>query len=89
MSKKSANLFSLVYKPIVGVFFSVYSKFRNSKTARALLIIVIVKIAIFYGFFKSYLFPVHLKPEWESDEHRIEEVTRSLITNHNKNNEDD
>ncbi len=89
MTAKNTNPISLVIKTLNGMFLAVYNKFRQSKTARALLLIVIIKIAIFYGFFKSYLFPVHLKPKWDSDNHRIEEVTRSLITNHNNTNEDD
>ncbi len=70
------------------IFKHIYDTFRKSRTARVLLIIVIIKLSIFYGFFKSYWFPVHLKPEWESEQHRIDDVTKKLLsTPKNKNND--
>lgn len=53
--------------------------FRNSKLAKALLIIVLIKIFIFYGFLKGFLYPRYLKPKWDSKEHRSNEVMKDLL----------
>ncbi|HPF92904.1 MAG TPA: DUF4492 domain-containing protein [Tenuifilaceae bacterium] len=53
--------------------------FRYSKLAKALLLIVLIKILIFYGFLKGFLYPRYLKPKWESDEHRSNEVMKDLL----------
>lgn len=82
------NLIIKVYNILKNTVIGIIDTFRQSKTARALLLIVIIKLSIFYGFFKSYWFPNHLKPEWESEQHRIEDVTNSLIYKH-KNTEND
>ena len=53
--------------------------FRNSKLAKILLIIVLIKILIFYGFLKGFLYPRYLKPKWDSKEHRSNEVMKDLL----------
>ncbi len=83
-----ANFIISFFKAFAGVLLNVYKTFRYSRLARALLIIVIIKFSIFYGFFKAYLYPRHLKPKWESEQHRIESVTEDLIKNSNTNNYD-
>jgi hypothetical protein len=72
-----------IASPIFKLGRNVFVFFKNSKTARILLLIVIIKFSIFYGFFKSYLFPRYLKPKWETEEHRINEVTRTIINQQN------
>ncbi len=70
------------------IFKHIYGVFRSSRTARVLLLIVLIKLSLFYGFFKNYWFPTHLKPVWESEQHRIEDVTKTIIsTPKNKNND--
>lgn len=82
------NLLNKLSKIFKKFFIGIFETFRQSKTARTLLLIVIIKFSIFYGFFKSYWFPNHLKPEWESEQHRIEDVTNSLIYKHKKTEND-
>ena len=53
--------------------------FRNSKLAKALLLIVLIKILIFYGFLKGFLYPRYLKPKWDSNEHRSNDVMNDLL----------
>jgi ATP/ADP translocase len=89
MGNLFTNIFRKLLSGFVGIFVTIYNKLRSSKIARTLLIIVIIKFSIFYGFFKSYLFPVHLKPKWETEQHRIDDVTNSLIINHKKTDEND
>ncbi len=55
--------------------------FRRSRTFRILLLIVLFKFLLFYGFLKAYLYPRYLKPKWESEQHRIDSVTEDLIKN--------
>ncbi len=76
------------FRSFLGFFPFIYKYFKNSKTARILLIIVVIKFSIFYGFFKRYYFPKYLKPKWESEQHRIEDVTNRII-NTNKKTEND
>lgn len=64
-------------------FAYIYSKIADSRLVKILLIIVIIKFAIFYGFLKGYLYPVHLKPKYESPEHRSEEVLKRLLNETN------
>jgi hypothetical protein len=52
---------------------------KRSKMAKILLIIILIKFLIFYGFLKGFLYPRYLKPKWESEQHRIESVTHDLI----------
>jgi hypothetical protein len=47
--------------------------------AKTLLLIVLIKVLIFYGFLKGFLYPRYLKPKWESDEHRSNEVMKDLL----------
>lgn len=85
MNNKSQTTLQKLLVFISAPFSVIYNFFRSSKTARVLLIIVIIKFSIFYGFFKSFLFPRYLKPKWESEEHRIEHVTKHIIqTEHQK-----
>jgi hypothetical protein len=60
------------------IFRNIYTTFRYSRLAQALLIIVLLKVLIFYGFLKGYLYPKYLKPKWESDEHRSNQVIDDL-----------
>ena len=53
--------------------------FRKSKLAKALLIIVLIKILIFYGFLKEFLYPRFIKPKWDSKEHRSNDVMKDLL----------
>ncbi len=69
----------ILINPVKGIFNSVYMFFYRSKTARVLLLIVLIKFFIFYGFFKSYLFPRHLKPKWDSEQHRIDYVINEIV----------
>ncbi len=70
-------------------FQSIFQYFRNSKTARVLLLIVLIKFSIFYGLFKSFLFPRYFKPKWESEQHRIDDVTKDITNNKTKNTSDE
>jgi hypothetical protein len=56
-----------------------YTTFRDSRLAKTLLIIVLIKVLIFYGFLKGFLYPRFLKPKWESDEHRSNDVMNDLL----------
>ncbi|MGI6320676.1 MAG: DUF4492 domain-containing protein [Bacteroidales bacterium] len=60
---------------------SIRQLFRQSKIFRSLLIIVIIKFAIFYLFLKAFLYPRYLKPKWDSEEQRIEAITNDLTKN--------
>jgi hypothetical protein len=60
-------------------FAIVINAINGSRLARILLLIVFLKILIFYGFLKGFLFPRYLKPKWESDEHRSNEVMKDLL----------
>lgn len=68
-------------KALKDFFSNIPKTFRRSKTFRVLLIIVLFKFLIFYGFLKAYLYPRYLKPKWESEQHRIDSVTDDLIKN--------
>ncbi len=81
-------LISIILYPFRAIFFPVISFFRASKTARILLLIVLIKFTIFYGFFKSFLFPRYLKPKWESEQHRIDEVTKVMTKETKTQNND-
>jgi hypothetical protein len=66
-------------------FFHIYSKIAGSRLVKTLLIIIIIKFAVFYGFLKGYLYPVHLKPKYENNEHRSEEVLKRLLNDTKSN----
>lgn len=51
----------------------------NSRLARLLLLIVFIKFIVFYGFLKGFLYPRYLKPQYENELHRSEQVMRDLI----------
>ncbi|MFO8055341.1 MAG: DUF4492 domain-containing protein [Bacteroidales bacterium] len=88
MQHRITNIPERIFRIAAEVVQHIYGIFRNSKTARLLFLILVIKLSIFYGFFKSYWFPVHLEPKWESEQHQIDEVTERII-NTPKNNHDD
>jgi hypothetical protein len=65
---------------------------RASRLAKILLLILLFKFIMFYGFLKGFLFPRYLKPHYESDRHRSEQViqdlTRSRADNPHERNEE-
>lgn len=76
------------FNTLTGIFTNIYRTFRYNRIARILLIIVIIKFSILYGFLKSYLYPRYLKPKWESKQERIDAVTDDLIKQHKLQNHD-
>ncbi len=64
---------------IVQIVTNTITTFRNSKLAQALLIIVLIKIFIFYGLLKGFIYPRYLKPKWDSKEHRSNDVMKDLL----------
>jgi len=64
---------------IVQVVTNTITTFRNSKLAQVLLIIVLIKIFIFYGLLKGFIYPRYLKPKWDSKEHRSNDVMKDLL----------
>lgn len=64
---------------IIQVVTNTITTFRNSKLAQVLLIIVLIKIFIFYGLLKGFIYPRYLKPKWDSKEHRSNEVMKDLL----------
>lgn len=75
-------------KALIDFLSNIPKVFRRSRTFRVLLIIVLFKFIIFYGFLKAFLYPRYLKPKWESEQHRIDSVTEDLIKNQNNKNHD-
>jgi hypothetical protein len=59
-----------------------YHKVRQSRLVKILLLIILIKFLVFYGFLKGFLYPRFLKPHYESNEHRSEEVMKDLLENH-------
>lgn len=55
-----------------------YHAIRASRLAKILLLILLFKFILFYGFLKGFLFPRYLKAHYESDRHRTEQVIRDL-----------
>ncbi len=51
---------------------------RNSRLAKILLLIVFLKFLIFYGFLKGFLYPRYLKPKYESEQQRSEQVIEHI-----------
>lgn len=51
---------------------------RKSRLAKILLIIVFLKFLIFYGFLKGFLYPRYLKPKYESEQQRSEQVIEHI-----------
>ncbi len=58
---------------------SLISGIQNSRLAKLLLLIIFIKFLIFYGFLKGFLYPKYLKPHYESDQHRSEQVMKDLL----------
>lgn len=77
-NKLSAFLYHFT-TPFRNVFRTVYQYLKASKLARILIIIVIVKMLLFHGLFKSYLFPRYFKPKWDSKEQRIDDVIQHIV----------
>ena len=75
-------------KAFVDFFSNIPKVFRRSKTFRVLLLIVLFKFLLFYGFLKAFLYPRYLKPKWESEQHRIDSVTDDLIEKRKTKNHD-
>jgi len=69
-------------KTTAGIFSSGFELIRSSRLAKILLLIVFIKFMIFYGFLKGFLYPKYLKPHYESDAHRSEQVLDDLTTPH-------
>ncbi len=69
-------------KTTAGIFSSGFELIRSSRLAKILLLIVFIKFMIFYGFLKGFLYPKYLKPHYESDAHRTEQVLHDLTTPH-------
>ncbi len=63
---------------ISGFFADAFRQIRNSRLARILLLIILYKFLIFYVLLKGFLFPRYLKPHYESDQHRTEQVLEDL-----------
>jgi hypothetical protein len=70
------------FQIISRVFVSGFQMIRSSKLAKILLLIVFIKFLVFYGFLKGFLYPRYLKPHYESDKHRSEQVLHDLTTTH-------
>ncbi len=71
--------------PIQLFFRNIYQKIRQSRLVRILLLIIFLKFLVFYGFLKGFLYPRFLKPHYENDAHRSEEVMKDLLeSNTNK-----
>lgn len=68
-----------ILAPIGQIFATILNTFRHSRLARILLLIFLIKFAIFYGFLKGFLYPRYLKPKWESDEQRSNQVLDNLL----------
>jgi hypothetical protein len=63
---------------LLAFFTDGYRAIRSSRLARILLLILLFKFVMFYGFLKGFLFPRYLKPKYESDKHRSEQVIQDL-----------
>jgi len=51
---------------------------RESRLAKILLLIVFFKFVVFYGFLKGFLYPRYLKPKFESEQQRSEQVIEHI-----------
>lgn len=80
---KPQALIKTVFDPLIQIAGGMVSLFRRSKVARILLLIVLFKFIVFYGFLKGFLYPRYLKPKWESDEHRSNHVINDLLNRPN------
>jgi hypothetical protein len=56
-----------------------YHKVSRSRLVKILLLIILLKFMVFYGFLKGYLYPRYLKPQYDSPQHRSEEVMKDLL----------
>ena len=70
---------------LAGMPAAVYQGIRASRLAKILLLIIGLKVLLFYGFLKGFLFPRYLKPHYESDAHRSEQVIDDLTKPHKPN----
>jgi hypothetical protein len=78
-AKPYSDIYKKFFLPAGNLISGIVRLFRNSGLARILLIIVLIKFIVFYGFLKGFLYPRYLKPQYESDNHRSEEVMRDLL----------
>lgn len=69
--QKKNTRFAFITESIISI--------KKSRIAKILLIIVFIKFLLLYGFLKGFLYPRYLKPQWESEQHRIESITHDLI----------
>lgn len=56
-----------------------YNKVSRSRLVKILLLIILLKFMVFYGFLKGFLYPKFLKPQYDSPQHRSEEVMKDLL----------
>jgi len=68
---------------LIAFFKAIIIPFKNSRTARILLIILLIKFAIFYGFLKTFLYPKYIKKKWDSKDERIDSVTKDILKQQN------
>ncbi len=66
-----------IFNSFKGVFSHVLFIIKGSRLAQVLLLVIFIKFLIFYGFFKGYLAP-KLRPKYDSQEHRTEEVIKHI-----------
>lgn len=79
MFNKLLSATKRIFDPIGQIFATMLFTFRHSRLAKTLLLILLIKILIFYGFLKGFLYPRYLKPKWESDEQRSNQVLDNLL----------
>ena len=79
MANKFTTFLNHFITPFRNIFRTISQYLKASKLARILIIIVIVKMLLFHGLFKSYLFPRYFKPKWDSKEQRIEDVIQHIV----------
>lgn len=79
MANKFTTFLYHLSSPFRNISRTIYQYLKASKLARILIIIVIVKMLVFHGLFKSYLFPKYFKPKWDSKEHRIDDVIQHIV----------
>lgn len=79
MANKKKTLFYHLIAPFRSVYLAIFQYLKNSKLAKILIIIVIIKMLIFHGLFQGFLFPKYFKPKWDSEKHQIEDVVKHIV----------
>lgn len=64
---------------VKGFFGTIFNKIKSSRLAQVLLLVIFIKFMLFYGLLKGYLAP-KLRPKYDSNEHRSEEVIKHITT---------